>query len=95
MKNKKILLVTGATGFVGSHFVERMLTETDYQVCVQVRDIKQLGRLTAYRNKIQLVAGDITDVESLAAAFDGVWGVVNLAGYRESFGAVKVTTIML
>ena len=83
MKNKKILLVTGATGFVGSHFVERMLTETDYQIRCIVRDIKELGRLTAYRNKIQWVTGDILDVESLAIAFDGVWGVVNLAGYRE------------
>lgn len=83
MKNKKILLVTGATGFVGSHFVERMLIETDYQIRCLVRDTKQLGRLTAYRNKIQWVAGDISDIESLAAAFDDVWGVVNLAGYRE------------
>ena len=83
MKNKKILLVTGATGFVGSHFVERMLTETDYQIKCLVRDTKQLGRLTPYRNKIQWVTGDILDIESLATAFDDVWGVVNLAGYRE------------
>ena len=83
MKNKKILLITGATGFVGSHFVERMLIETDYQIRCLVRDTKQLGRLTAYRNKIQWVTGDILDIESLATAFDDVWGVVNLAGYRE------------
>ena len=49
-----------------------------------VRDIKQLGRLTAYRNKIQWVTGDITDVGY--TAFDDVWGVVNLAGYVSFWG---------
>lgn len=81
--DKKILLVTGATGFVGSHFVERMLTESDYQLRCLVRDKNKLNRLTAYKDKIQWVIGDITDAESLVAAVDGVWGVVNLAGYRE------------
>ena len=83
MLDKKILLVTGATGFVGSHFVERMLTESDYQLRCLVRDKNKLNRLTAYKDKIQWVIGDITDAESLVAALDGVWGVVNLAGYRE------------
>ncbi|MDG2473051.1 MAG: NAD-dependent epimerase/dehydratase family protein [Pseudomonadales bacterium] len=83
MLDKKILLVTGATGFVGSHFVERMLTESDYQLRCLVRDKNKLNRLTAYKDKIQWVIGDITDAESLVAAVDGVWGVVNLAGYRE------------
>lgn len=81
--NRKILLVTGATGFVGSHFIERMLTEADYQLRCLVRDESQLGRLAAYRDKIQWVVGDITNAESLVAAFEGIWGVVNLAGYRE------------
>ena len=83
MLNKKILLVTGATGFVGSHFIERMLTETDYQLRCLVRDEKKLGRLAVYRDKIQWVVGDITNAESLVTAVEGVWGVVNLAGYRE------------
>ena len=83
MLDKKILLITGATGFVGSHFVERMLTESDYQLRCLVRDKNKLNRLTAYKDKIQWVIGDITDAESLVAALDGVWGVVNLAGYRE------------
>lgn len=81
--NKKILLVTGATGFVGSHFVERMLNEKEYQLRCLVRDKDNLGRLEAYRNQLQWAEGDITNKESLKAAFSDVWGVVNLAGYRE------------
>lgn len=79
----RVVLVTGATGFVGSQFVERLLKEPGYEVRCLVRNPKSLGRLSHLREHIEVVQGDITRPKTLAKAFEGIWGVVNLAGYRE------------
>lgn len=50
---KKILL-TGATGFLGSHIVERLVQRGDSVACL-VRDIKKLSRLEPMREKVKLI----------------------------------------
>ena len=80
---KKLLVVTGATGFVGRHFVERILAEKDIDVRCLARPGSDTNALAAMGKRVTFVDGDITRPESLATAFDGAWAVVNLAGYRE------------
>lgn len=80
---KRRVLITGATGFVGSAFVKRLIKEPGLTLRCLVRDSKQLGSLECLRERIELVQGDITRPETLHEAFEDVWGVVNLAGYRE------------
>lgn len=82
-KENRIVLVTGATGFVGSQFVERLCKEQGYAVRCLVRNPQALGRLSHLRDQIEVVHGDITVPKTLTKAFEGVWGVVNLAGYRD------------
>jgi nucleoside-diphosphate-sugar epimerase len=43
-------------------------------------DVSVLAYLTG---DLSFAYGDITNQESLVKAFEGAWGVVNLAGYRE------------
>ena len=81
--SNKIVLVTGATGFVGSQFVERLLKEKGYIVRCLVRNPQSLGRISHLSERIEIVKGDITDPKTLVKAFKDVWGVVNLAGYRD------------
>ena len=67
MKNNKIL-VTGATGFIGSHLTE-MLVKNNFNVIAFDRyDInKNLGWLqkSPYINDIEFVLGDIRDYDSV------------------------------
>lgn len=82
-KNKPVLLVTGATGFVGSAFVRRVLQEQQYALRCLVRRGSDRSALLELDTDIDFVVGDITQPESLMKAFDGVSAVVNIAGLRE------------
>ena len=80
---QRTVTVTGATGFVGRHLVEQLMREGNLNVRCLVRrgsDVSVLGQPSA---NLKFVHGDILRPESLAVAFEGAWGVVNLAGYRE------------
>jgi dihydroflavonol-4-reductase len=70
------ILVTGGTGFIGTHLVRR-LSETDHQVTCLVR--KNSNTATVERLKVARVDGDVTDSASLRAAIKGNDCVINLA----------------
>lgn len=82
-KRKRTILVTGASGFVGRSLVERLLAEKDIRVRCLVRHETDRSYLKALDGDISFCEGDITQQDTLGAALEGVWGVVNLAGYRE------------
>ena len=58
------VLVTGGTGFIGSHLVGR-LVEEGAQVSVLVRDPAHAGRLDAHRGRIRLICADLRGANSL------------------------------
>ncbi len=62
-------LVTGATGFLGSHIVERLVQAGD-DVRALVRPSSDTSLLREWG--VELVSGDVTQPESLAAAINGV-----------------------
>lgn len=69
--------VTGATGFIGSHLVPKLIAQGHAVTCL-VRNpakagaLKQLGATLAH--------GDVTDKESMRAPMQGADGVFHLAG---------------
>ena len=70
-----MLLVTGATGFVGSAVVAH-LHEQGYAVRAVVRDPTRADVLP---DGVERVAADLADADSLARAMDGCEGVFHLA----------------
>jgi uncharacterized protein YbjT (DUF2867 family) len=70
-----MLLLTGATGQVGSVLLRR-LTAENRPVRVLVRDPRRLG---AERVRVQIALGDLTDPPSFRNALRGVKTVVHLA----------------
>jgi NADH dehydrogenase len=70
-----MLLLTGATGLVGSALLRRLVGEGQQVRCL-VRDPRRLG---AQRVRVQIALGDLTDPPSFRNALRGVRTVVHLA----------------
>lgn len=78
----KNVLITGAGGFIGSHLVERCVDE-GYRVRALIRysSSGSWGWLenSEYKDKIDVVFGDVRDLESVQAAINGCDTVFHLA----------------
>src|SRR5918994_7494727 len=84
---RKPVLVTGATGYVGGRLVS-LLLERGYRVRVLVRDRERLdGR--PWLDQVELVLGDVLDPATLRAALNGVdtaYYLVHSMGSHGNFG---------
>ncbi len=63
-------LVTGATGYIGGRLTPRLL-ERGYAVRAMARNPDKLAGVR-WRDRVEVVRGDLGEPESLTAAFDGV-----------------------
>jgi uncharacterized protein YbjT (DUF2867 family) len=75
-----VILVTGGSGFVGSHVVHALRAQ-DRPVRVLVRDPKKGGTLASWG--VELVPGDMTDRDSVKRAVEGCDAVVHLVAVRQ------------
>lgn len=73
--DRRVLLVTGATGFVGAAVVA-LLHERGHRVRALVRDP---ARAEVLPDDVERVRADLTDPDALARAADGCEGVFHLA----------------
>ncbi len=70
-------LVTGATGFVGSHLADALLRRGDAVTAL----VRSPGRATALANRgVRLVTGDLAADDALAAAVTGQDVIFHVAG---------------
>jgi nucleoside-diphosphate-sugar epimerase len=70
------ILVTGATGFIGGHLVNALI-DKGYEVRCLVRKTSNVMRLKNIN--AELIYGDITELDSLEKALDGIDVVYHLA----------------
>lgn len=70
MKN---ILVTGGTGFIGSHTIDALINQ-GFRVRCLVRKKDNLSYIQEHveKNKVELAYGDITDLESLKESVKGI-----------------------
>ena len=77
--SKGLTLVTGGAGFIGSNLVEHLL---DHSVPVRVLDNFSTGKrenLAHHLDEIDLIEGDLADLETVRRAMEGVEAVLHQA----------------
>ena len=83
-----MILITGATGYIGRHLVARMVAQGE-RPRVLVRDLKRAAQILP-TDKVELVQGDTLDPKALKAAVQGVDTIVHAAfitaDHKESTG---------
>ncbi|MFI7118826.1 NAD-dependent epimerase/dehydratase family protein [Amycolatopsis sp. NPDC049868] len=82
------ILVTGATGRVGSRFVPRLLSRQDERVRVFVRDPGKAAGLGA-----EVFVGDLREAESRERALDGMDAVVHLGAVFRGDSDAEVAAV--
>ena len=71
MKDDKPVLVAGATGYVGGRLIPALL-DAGYRVRAMGRSLEKLAcRPWGYHPSVELIKGDVLDVESLKKALSG------------------------
>ncbi len=80
MTEQSTILVTGATGFIGSHLVTRLAGEGRRVRCLVRASSPPVATTYLAELGAQLVLGDLADRASLELALDGVTSVFHLGG---------------
>jgi uncharacterized protein YbjT (DUF2867 family) len=86
-------LVTGATGYIGSRLVPQLLDE-GHSVRALARNPDKLADVP-WRERTEVARGDLGDLDSLVAAFDGidvVYYLVHSMGTEKNFAAKEAET---
>jgi len=76
------ILVTGATGKVGSRFVPRLIAK-GHEVSILVRDAAKASALAKFGAKV--VIGDLYNTDTLPPAVEGIDTVIHLAALFRTF----------
>ncbi len=73
---KRLLLLTGSTGFIGTH-TAHLLVQQGYRLRCLVRKSSDISRLP---KEVELAEGHLLNFESLQQAVRDCWGVMHVGG---------------
>ena len=76
-KEVVMILITGATGYIGHHLASRLIARDDRPRCL-ARNIDHASHILP-ADKVDFVLGDTTKPDSLAAAVQGIDTIVHAA----------------
>jgi uncharacterized protein YbjT (DUF2867 family) len=85
MKDKKVILVTGATGAQGGSVARSLLGKGKYSVRCMTRNIHSDKAQALRESGAELVHGDMDNIESLKNAMKGCYGVFGVTSFWEHF----------
>ncbi len=82
-------LVTGVNGFIGSNLAKK-LVESGHEVRGLILEGTDESNLAPFKDEIEKVYGDITDLSSIKSFFTGIEVVIHLAARAYDWGPEKL-----
>ena len=78
MKHSQPVLVTGATGYVGGRLIPQLLS-AKYKVRAMGRSLSKIScRPWARHSQVEIIEGDVLDLDSMKKASQGCWAAFYL-----------------
>lgn len=92
---KKRILVTGGTGFIGSHLIKELLKKENFIIRIFIREESNLTRLENLIEKIEIFKGDFYNINDLKKSLENVDILIHLAailgrGFDEEYKKFNV-----
>lgn len=84
MNNKKVILVTGATGLRGGAVARALLRQNKFRVRILTRNPRSYKALLLQRAGAEIAVGDYADKQSLIRAMQDSYGVFGVTGFGET-----------
>lgn len=78
---RKTILVTGGTGKQGSSVVEFLLKDGTFNVRCMLRNVDSPSAKVLFNKGIQVVKGDLENVESMVNVMEGCYGVFGVTNF--------------
>ncbi len=75
----KTVLITGSTGFIGSHLVKTLINFKKYRIKIFIRKQSNLSRLGKLLHKVEIFRGDFASEEDIKKSLKGVDIFIHLA----------------
>lgn len=75
----KRFLVTGGSGFIGSHVVEQLLEADAREVVVFDKLVRRENLPLDVNSSLRVIEGDVTDADAVVAASEGADGIFHMA----------------
>ena len=85
MNQKKIILVTGATGAQGGSVAKALLAENKFAVRILTRNAGSKNALALQAAGAEIAEGNLDNIESLKAAMKDCYGVFGVTNFWEHF----------
>lgn len=82
---KKTILVTGATGQQGGSVLRHLIADGGFAVRALTRNVHSEKARALASLGCEVVAGDLSNNESIGAALNGAWGVFGVTNFWEHF----------
>jgi len=78
---RKTILVTGGTGKQGSSVVDFLLKDGTFNVRCMLRNVDSPTAKSLFNKGVQVVKGDLEDVDSMVRAMEGCYGVFGVTNF--------------
>ena len=86
----KIVTVIGATGIQGGSVIRAILKDPSYTIRALTRNVESSAALALRALGVEVVQGDINDINSLRVAFDGSYAIFAVTNFFENIPTLSI-----
>ncbi|CAN9123181.1 unnamed protein product [Alternaria alternata] len=90
----KIVTVIGATGIQGGSVIRAILKDSNYTIRALTRNVECSAAVVLRALGVEVIQGDLNDINSLSVAFDGSYAIFAVTNFFENIPTLSIKEAM-